>query len=120
MHFFRYFLFAVLLMGAAGMALAQDESELKAGDTRTDAKGIEQVYVPAGCFMMGTSDEQMEAVMAEQPPTWVQRILPAEQPQHEVCITKGYWIDKTEVTNAAFQAFVDDGGYTTEEYWSEN
>ena len=30
-----------------------------------------------------------------------------------------YWIDKTEVSNAAFRAFVDDGGYRKQELWSE-
>ena len=30
----------------------------------------------------------------------------------------GYWIDATEVTNTAFQAFKDAGGYTTESLWS--
>ena len=28
-------------------------------------------------------------------------------PQHEVSISKAYWIDTTEVTNSAFQAFVE-------------
>jgi gamma-glutamyl hercynylcysteine S-oxide synthase len=36
-----------------------------------------------------------------------------------VTLTKGYWIDKTEVTNQAFQAFVQAGGYTTRSYWSD-
>lgn len=42
-----------------------------------------------------------------------------EQPPHQVCITKGYWIDAYEVTNAAYQQFIDAGGYTTRDYWSE-
>ncbi len=33
-------------------------------------------------------------------------------------LTKGYWIDKDEVTNAAFAAFVDAGGYTNQALWS--
>src|SRR5262245_17901116 len=89
----------VLVALFTGSVLAQEDAELKAGDTRTDDKGIEQVYVPAGCFLMGTSEEQMEAVKASKPPSWVGRILPAEQPQHEVCLTSGYWIDTYEVTN---------------------
>lgn len=92
----------------------------QAGDTRTDSFGIEQVWVPPGCFLMGTSAEQAQAVNAASPPAWMRRELPSERPQHEVCLTQGYWIDRHEVTNAAFQAFVDDGGYTTAEYWSED
>lgn len=114
----------IVLLGSVGMALAQEQtpaSTPQAGDTRTDEFGIEQVYVPAGCFMMGTSDEQMADLLAQDDvPSWIKPILPAEQPQHEVCITQGFWIDKYEVTRKAYQAFVDDGGYTTEAYWSKN
>lgn len=92
----------------------------EAGESRTDEHGIEQVWVPAGCFMMGTSGEQARTVLEQNPPSFVRRELPSEQPQHEVCLTAGYWIDKFEVTNAAYQAFVDDGGYTTQAQWSED
>ncbi|NJN54985.1 MAG: SUMF1/EgtB/PvdO family nonheme iron enzyme [Anaerolineae bacterium] len=86
----------------------------KAGDNRVDGWGIEQVWVPAGSFLMGTGDTSNL-----EPPAWAARILASEQPQHEVTITQGYWLDKYEVTNAAFQAFVEDGGYLNEEFWSE-
>jgi formylglycine-generating enzyme required for sulfatase activity len=45
---------------------------------------------------------------------------PNEQPQHQVCITKGFWLDQYEVTNAAYQQFIEDGGYTQREFWSES
>lgn len=92
----------------------------QAGDVRLDAKGGEQVYVPAGCFLMGTSDEEAEYAASLDAPSWVMGRIKTEQAQHEVCISEGYWIDRTEVTNAAYQAFVDEGGYTNETYWSEN
>lgn len=76
---------------------------------RTDEFGVEQVYVPAGCFMMGANPEVDELAGA----------FPAEQPAHETCLTQGYWIDKYEATNANWQAFVDAGGYTTPELWSQ-
>ncbi len=84
------------------------------GETRIDPQGIEQVWVPAGSFLMGTDD-----VSSLAPPSWAMRELASEQPEHEIRITRGYWIDKYEVTNSAFQAFVAGGGYLTEEYWSE-
>jgi formylglycine-generating enzyme required for sulfatase activity len=89
-----------------------------AGDIRIDSKGIEQVWVPAGSFMMGTDQTDVEALIALNPPMFVAGAMSSEIPKHEVHITKGYWIDKYEVTNKAFQAFVDDGGYTTQDYWS--
>jgi formylglycine-generating enzyme required for sulfatase activity len=107
-----------LLMGSA--ALAQEATpEPKAGDTRTDKKGIIQVYVPSGCFMMGSSDDQLEEAFKLDPPGWAKATTIYEKPQHEVCLTKGYWIDQYEVTNAAFEAFVKDGGYNNGEYWSK-
>jgi formylglycine-generating enzyme required for sulfatase activity len=93
---------------------------LSAGDTRVDEMDVEQVWVPAGCFQMGTSDEQAEYAETLDAPSWASRRISSEQPVHEVCLTERYWIDRTEVTNAAFQLFVDAGGYTTPDYWSED
>lgn len=91
-----------------------------AGESRIDEKGVEQVWVPAGVFLMGTHQEDVKALKGQDDvPTWVKAALPSESPAHEVTLSSGYWIDKYEVTNAAFQAFVDDGGYTQQEYWSE-
>ncbi len=109
----------VTLLTASYAAAQEATPEPQAGDTRTDAKGIAQVYVPAGCFMMGTSDAQYEAALTLDPPGWAKSAALYEKPQHEVCLTSGYWIDQYEVTNAAFEAFVADGGYTNADYWSE-
>lgn len=39
---------------------------------------------------------------------------------HEVCITRGFWLDQFLVTNAAYDQFIKDGGYTKKEYWSDD
>jgi hypothetical protein len=44
--------------------------------------------------------------------------MPHLGPQPEVTLPD-YWIDKYEVTNAAYQAFVDAGGYSDPKYWRE-
>ena len=88
------------------------------GTARTDEHGVEQVWVPAGVFLMGTDETDPSGALA--PPDWARFELAAERPQHEVALSKGYWIDKTEVTNVAYQAFVDDGGYATATWWSED
>ena len=88
------------------------------GQERTDASGITQIWVPAGTFTMGTDAKTIAALEAQSPPDWVTPEFPSEQPAHEVTLTKGYWIDKDEVTNAAFAAFVDAGGYTNQALWS--
>jgi len=89
-----------------------------AGQTRSDAFGIGQVWVPAGTFTMGTDAKAIAALEAQGPPAWVAGEFPSEQPAHEVTLSKGYWIDTTEVSNAAFAAFVDAGGYTNQAVWS--
>ncbi len=88
------------------------------GAARVDVKGIEQVWVPAGSFRMGTDGASIEKLKALDPPGFVVGEFASEQPEHIVHITKGYWIDKVEVTNKAFQAFVDDGGYENQTLWS--
>jgi len=80
---------------------------IAAGTTRTDSFGILQVYVPVGCFKMGSD------------PTKDPNALADERPQHTVCITHRYWLDQFDVTNAAYDAFVKTGGgYTNDLYWS--
>jgi len=90
-----------------------------AGDSRTDDKGIAQVFVPPGCFIMGTDYKEAQALIKTlNAPSWVASALQYESPARETCLTKGYWIDTYEVTNKAYGAFVEDGGYTTEAHWS--
>lgn len=56
---------------------------------------IEQIFVPQGSFQMG-ADEGEEN----------------EQPVHDVTIG-AFWLDRTEVTNDQFNAFVNDTGHIT-------
>jgi formylglycine-generating enzyme required for sulfatase activity len=67
---------------------------------------------------MGTDAKAIAALTAASPPDWVASEFPSEQPAHEVTLSKGYWIDRDEVTNQAFAAFVDAGGYTNQSLWS--
>ena len=76
--------------------------------------------MPAGCFEMGTDDADAAAASALDAPSWAIDRITSEQPAHEVCLSSGYWIDATEVTNAAYDAFVSDAGYTTTAWWSRD
>jgi formylglycine-generating enzyme required for sulfatase activity len=105
--------FSIVFICTLIISGCEDTSTLFAGEIRFDSKGIEQVWVPAGSFTMGTGD-----VSSLDPPDWARRELQSEQPPHEVFLSSGYWIDKYEVTNKAFDVFVEDNGYTTETYWS--
>jgi formylglycine-generating enzyme required for sulfatase activity len=63
------------------------------------------VYVPAGPFLMGSTEDDPEADADE-------------KPQHEVELP-GYYIGRYPVTNAAYAEFIEAGGYETREYWTE-
>jgi formylglycine-generating enzyme required for sulfatase activity len=93
------------------------------GAERIDAHGIRQVWVPAGCFLMGSTREQVKDAYDTCRRTWERMCLwqeyEAEIPQRQVCLTHGYWIDTYEVTVTAFQRFVAAQGYATRSYWSD-
>ncbi len=101
-----------------------------AGDSPTDsiarvtevvdirsADDAEMVYVPAGEFLMGSTEADIAAAEAdcrECPPGWFDE----EKPQHTVYLD-AYWIDKYEVTNQQFAGFIEHGGYDRREWWTE-
>src|SRR6201999_2125578 len=62
-----------------------------------------EVHVPGGPFIMGTSAEP-----------WA---LDNERPAHPVDVP-GFWLDTTPVTNAAYAAFIADGGYDDARLWT--
>jgi formylglycine-generating enzyme required for sulfatase activity len=53
------------------------------------------------------------------PPAWAAATFQSEHPAHEVALSRGYWIDATEVTVAQLAAFKAAGGYDDETLWSE-
>ena len=61
--------------------------------------GMTLVCVPAGDFLMGSTDGDADA-------------FDNEKPQHTVYLD-AYWMDQTEVTNAMFAEFVAATGYRT-------
>ncbi len=61
----------------------------------TSSKGM--VYIPGGSFSMGADNQQADK---------------DEYPKHEVKLN-AFWIDKTEVTNAEFEKFINATGYIT-------
>ena len=66
-------------------------SALGAADTKVNAKdGLTYVWIPPGTFQMGCSPEDTECG-------------DNEKPAHQVTITKGFWMGRTEVTQEAWQ-----------------
>ena len=57
-------------------------------------------FVPAGDFLMGSTDKDQNA-------------KPDEKPQRKVYVD-AFWIDRTEVTSGMFEKFVNETGYETD------
>ena len=71
--------------------------------TAPNGSADKMVRVDVGRASVGTDDR------------W--RAYDNERPRHDVDVA-AYWIDRTPVTNAAFLAFMEDGGYRRPELWS--
>jgi formylglycine-generating enzyme required for sulfatase activity len=70
--------------------------EPPAGTTRiSPVDGMEQVYIPAGTFIMGSTDADQEAELQE-------------KPQHNVYLD-GFWMDKTVVTQGMYKRCIAAG-----------
>lgn len=67
----------------------------------TNTLGMKLVLIPPGKFLMGSLDDDKEAGYDE-------------KPQHEVEITKAFYLGKYEVTRGQFRQFVEQNGYTTD------
>ena len=94
------------VMPSLPTATAGPTAEPQPGTRRVlEPAGIAMVYVPAGESGMGSADADQQA-------------LADEKPQRTVYVD-GYWIGLTEVTNAQFRMFIEAGGYSRREYWTD-
>lgn len=75
-------------------------TELGLGSTIVAQDGMTQLYVPAGEFLRGSNEDDLDASDNEKPPRSI--------------YLDAFWIDKTEVTNEMFARFVDETAHQTE------
>ncbi len=61
----------------------------KLGDTMTNSIGAVMVFIPPGAFTMGTPQDEEGRYK--------------DETQHQVTLTRGFWLGKTEVTQAQWQ-----------------
>lgn len=64
---------------------------------------IEMIYLPGGAFRMGTEQGGINTLAVRHGVS--SRSYASETPAHDVTL-KGFWIGKTEITNAQYRAFV--------------
>lgn len=116
------FVLCLLPVGCGGepaLIAGRTEAIPAAAEPRTRlVDGAVMVYVPAGDFLMGSTDEQIEAILAgcdlcER--AWYDD----EKPQHAVYVD-AFWIDRTEVTNAQYRRCVDAGVCDEPGCWDNN
>jgi len=68
--------------------------------------GVEMVFVPAGCFTMGSTATQIQSAYnacVNYFGSCDRIVFEAEAPEQTVCFEKPFWIDHTEVTNLQFE-----------------
>jgi formylglycine-generating enzyme required for sulfatase activity len=78
----------------------------------------QMVTIPAGKFLMGTSDSELKEIAKLDEDKNYQEWIKRELPQHEVTLS-AYAIGRYPVTNAEFKRFIDDNGYTMQNYWTD-
>jgi formylglycine-generating enzyme required for sulfatase activity len=79
------------------------------------------IHIPAGPFLMGTSDQQIDRLAQDLDAAkqWREKgYFGREQPQHTVALPD-YYIGKYPVTVGEFRRFVEAGGYRHGRYWTE-
>jgi len=76
------------------------------------------VQIPAGKFLMGSPDEEKKAAVKEAVATGIPEATASDafkdEVQHEVTISKPFYMGITHVTVNQFAAFVKDSGYKTD------
>jgi formylglycine-generating enzyme required for sulfatase activity len=85
---------------------SQSEPPPGAQTWKNPKDGSEMVLIPAGEFLMGTSEEWVTTQLIDHPDL-SKETFENEQPQHTVYVD-AYWIDRYEVTNAQYRKFVEE------------
>jgi formylglycine-generating enzyme required for sulfatase activity len=100
---------AVLAVILIGYSLLSGSSRPAAGDVRVSAAdGMTQVYIPAGPFIMGSSEDVMLAECRKYRNDCQPGFYRNMQPVHTVTL-KAFWMDRTEVTNDMYARCVKAG-----------
>lgn len=72
------------------------------------AETMEFVLIPAGEFVMGSTDGEQETVLAEETDKKMTAQIRSEGPTHRVRISRPFYLGKYEVTQGQWQAVIGD------------
>lgn len=112
-------LVAALAIACWAAVAGAEEKAVQAGQTFRDCSDCpEMEVIPAGSFLMGSSDQEtardVEAVVPRNEVRFAQRYMVGEHPQHPVSIERSFVLGKYRVTRGEFAAFVRETGYATD------
>ena len=96
--FFAWFVLTTLWVLNDARRIKHEKDQAR--EVSGQAGGGEMVWIPPGKFTMGANDG-----------------APDEQPLHDVRV-RGFFMDKTEVTNGQFALFVEATGHVTAAEWT--
>jgi formylglycine-generating enzyme required for sulfatase activity len=87
---------------------------------RNGKDGAELVWIPPGEFLMGTAPEEIDAEWRRfhWPEKWKEAAR-NEAPMHRVRISRGFWLYRTEVTNAQYRKFLQATGRAEPARWGD-
>jgi len=77
-------------------------------------QGVYMVLVPMGCFMMGSSNEEIVTLSSQY--RNLSAVFSNQEPQTRVCFDAPFWIDKYLITNKQFKQF--NGSAAQEGFWT--
>ncbi len=89
----------------------------KTGSVITNSIGMKLVYIPAGSFKMGSGDSAAELAREYDAN---EAFFTDEFPQHEVHISKGFWMGQTEVTQGQYKSVMNAQPWSEENYVQED
>ncbi len=108
-------LWLLLILTAGGCGREGPGEAVATAVERASAEGM--VLIPAGPFVMGSDKRDTEGLQARY--GFEKTLYVNEHPPHRVDLPS-FFIDRHEVTNAAFKAFVRQAGYPEPPVWIQN
>lgn len=105
---FSALMLAILAAAALGVSRLSSVDALRGFLPADDPRRDGMVFVPAGRFLMGSTEEEIESIHRAYGGS--RKLYENEVPQRELELD-AYFVDRTEVTQAQYHAFVEATGH---------
>jgi formylglycine-generating enzyme required for sulfatase activity len=112
---FVYYIAIILIIGFSSLTFfshcSSESASLLSKPLRIwteSTTGMEFVWIEPGCFQMGQSADERAQLIKEYGEKYVKRMFDNEPNQLEICISNGFWMSRTEVTQNAWHRIMGD------------